>query len=65
MSQLKDLKAAASEARAALDGPARAFRRAQKKGYVWIGEDGFFETHEGQLGFVPEPPAHPEQLRLI
>jgi hypothetical protein len=43
---------------------ARAFEAAKRKGYVWIGEQGFFETHESEIGFWPEPPPNPDQLRL-
>ena len=52
------------EGKAALAAAARAFTKAQKLGYVWISDDGTFETHEGQLGFVPPDPIHPDQLRL-
>jgi hypothetical protein len=48
---------------AALAASARAFARAQKLGYVWIGEQGAFETHD-EIGGVPDSPNHPNQLRL-
>jgi hypothetical protein len=48
----------------ALRAAARAFTRAQVKGYVWISDQGTFETCEGWLS-PPEPKvANPEQLRL-
>lgn len=49
---------------AALAASANAFDRAKVKGYVWIGEQGTFQTHEMYGGFVPPPPIHPDQLRL-
>jgi hypothetical protein len=49
---------------AALAAAARAFRKAKNKGYVWIGEQGMFETHEMTGAFVPAPPPNPDQLRL-
>jgi hypothetical protein len=52
------------EGAAALAAAARAFARAQKKGYVWIGDQGTFETYENTLAFVPPPPIHPDQLRF-
>jgi len=48
----------------ALAAAARAFRRAQAKGYVWVNDDGFFESHEGQLEWLPPAPIHPDQLRF-
>lgn len=52
------------EGAAALAAAARAFRKAQNKGYVWIGEQGSFETHESTGAWTPPPPIHPDQLRL-
>lgn len=53
------------EAAAALRASAAAFERAKRKGYVWIGEDGRYQTHE-QFDMLEEPKVvyHPEQLRL-
>jgi hypothetical protein len=46
----------------ALTSAARAFARAQSKGYVWIGEQGTFETCEGWMS-PPEPKTgNPDQL---
>jgi len=51
---------------AALAPAARAFDRAQRKGYAWIDPDqGCFFTHESDDLFRPAPPPNPEQLRLI
>jgi hypothetical protein len=48
----------------ALGAAARAFAAGQRKGYVWIGEQGTFETCEEWLA-PPEPKVlNPEQLRL-
>lgn len=48
----------------ALGASARAFALAQKKGFVWISDDGTFDTCEG-WDCPPEPKVlHPEQLRL-
>jgi hypothetical protein len=55
----------AREAITALAPPARAFARAQKLGYVWLGEQGTFETVDGTLCHDPKPPANPDQLRLV
>lgn len=52
------------EGAAALAAAARAFRKAQNKGYVWIGEQGAFETHESTGAWTPPPLIHPNQLRL-
>lgn len=48
----------------ALTLAARAFARAQAKGYVWIGEDGLFDTCE--MWDLPPAPkvANPDQLPL-
>lgn len=43
---------------------ARAFAKAQKQGYVWIGEQGTFQTIEAFDAWEPKPPPHPDQLRL-
>lgn len=57
----EDLKAG----KAALAAAARAFARAQAKGYVWIGEQGAFETSESEIGGPPPSKStHPGQLRL-
>jgi hypothetical protein len=61
MSALTDLD---PEGKRALAAAARAFARAQRKGYVWVNEDGFYESHEGQLAWVPSDPIHPDQLRF-
>jgi hypothetical protein len=54
------------EGKRALAAAARAFERAKKKGYVWISDEtGMFETIEGQIAFVPPPPANPNQLQII
>jgi hypothetical protein len=47
-----------------LAAAARAFKRAQRAGLVWIGESGYFETIEGQLNFEPPESENPDQLRL-
>jgi hypothetical protein len=49
---------------AALAAAARAFTRAQVKGYVWVGQSGLFETHESTGAWAPPPPIHRDQLRL-
>lgn len=49
---------------AALRQAAAAFERAKRKGYVWIGEDGRYQTHE-QFDMPVQPKViHPDQLRL-
>jgi hypothetical protein len=49
---------------AALGGAARAFALAQRKGYVWIGEQGTFDTCE-EWDMPPAPKvANPDQLPL-
>lgn len=49
---------------AALAAAARAFDKAQEKGYAWPNEDGGFSTWE-QTGIFQMPdPITPEQLRL-
>jgi hypothetical protein len=49
-----------------LRAPAQAFERAKRKGYVWISDEtGMFETIEGQIAFVPPPPANPDQLQFV
>lgn len=49
---------------AALDPAARAFKRAQDKGFVWMGEQGSFETCE-EWELAPAPKVlNPDQLRL-
>lgn len=53
-----------AEGKRALAAAARAFRRAQTKGYVWVNADGFFESHEGQISWVPPTPPNPDQLRF-
>lgn len=54
----------ASQIIAALEPPARAFKRAQDKGYVWMGEQGSFQTCE-EWGLPPAPKEiNPAQLRL-
>jgi hypothetical protein len=50
--------------KAALAAAARAFTKAQTKGYVWISDDGLYETWEQTLMFDPAPPTNPAQLRL-
>jgi hypothetical protein len=57
-------KTQANEVIAGLAPAARAFERAKRKGYAWVGETGFFETHEAQGTFMPEPPPNPNQLTL-
>lgn len=48
----------------ALGAAARAFTLAQTKGYVWIGEQGLFDTcEEWDLPPAPKTP-NPDQLRL-
>lgn len=51
--------------RKALGEAARAFARAQKLGYAWVGEQGTFETCEGWCE-PPEPkrPSNPAQMEL-
>jgi hypothetical protein len=56
-----------SKGKAALAAAARAFTRAQTKGYVWISDEGTFETWEQTGLWAPAPPApsiNPGQLRL-
>lgn len=48
----------------ALAAAARAFERAKAKGFVWMNDDGYFESHEGQLGFIEPRPKNPAQLRF-
>jgi hypothetical protein len=48
----------------ALGAAARAFTAAQNKGYVWLGDEGLFETCE-EWDLPPAPKVlHPDQLRL-
>jgi hypothetical protein len=48
----------------ALGAAARAFAAAQGKGYVWIGDQGVFETCE-EWDLPPAPKVtNPDQLRL-
>lgn len=48
----------------ALGASARAFALAQRKGYVWIGDQGVFETcEEWDVPPAPKVP-NPEQLTL-
>lgn len=48
----------------ALGAAARAFALAQSKGYVWIGEQGAFDTcEEWDLPPAPKVP-NPDQLQL-
>jgi hypothetical protein len=49
---------------AALAASARAFTKAQNKGYVWLSDDGVFETWEQTGMFCPAAPPNPDQLRL-
>jgi hypothetical protein len=57
-------KREAGEIIAGLAPAARAFERAKRKGYVWIGEQGTFETFEMFDDWEPSPPPNPDQLRL-
>jgi hypothetical protein len=57
-------RALANEVIAGLAPAARAFERAKRKGYAWVGESGAYETHEAQLAFTPAPPPNPNQLTL-
>jgi hypothetical protein len=53
------------EGKRALAAAARAFARAKRKGYVWVNENGFYESHENQIAWLPPEPIHPDQLRII
>lgn len=48
----------------ALAEAAKAFERAKRKGYVWVREDGAWESHESRLMFIPPAPPNPDQLRF-
>jgi hypothetical protein len=48
----------------ALAAAARAFARAQKLGYAWIGDEGCFETCEDWGAPPSQKIDNPDQLRL-
>lgn len=49
---------------AALAASARAFDKAKTKGYVWISDDGTYQTYEMFDGFRPSPGPNPDQLTI-
>jgi hypothetical protein len=49
---------------AALAASARAFRKAQNHGLVWLSEDGRYLTHESFDMPEYKAPANPDQLPL-
>jgi hypothetical protein len=49
---------------AALAASARAFRKAQNCGLVWLSDDGAFHTHESFDMPEYKAPANPDQLPL-
>ena len=51
-----------AEGKRALAAAARAFARAKRKGYVWVNDEGFYESHESQLAWLPPEPPNPDQL---